>query len=380
MIKKIVLALGHSLILLALHLVYFNLNWSLPLEYEMMMMLNKTESFIGGQGRFDEQDYLFINTAYDQVLIETETEYGDTGTLAIADRYMLATFFDKMAEFDNKHQYILCDLFFDHSSGADSLLNNSLKKIKKIIAPTEYDKKRKRLIEPKINIQAAQADYITYEGLVSKVRLYAEDSRSKTLPLVMFEDRNDIKIKTKALGLFYGGDYLPRSVYPRYFFDAETIKEHEMPLKQVVDVLQINGKAFYESAIQGKIVIIGNFSSDRHNTFVGPMPGSLVLFNTYLTLQAGYAMLGVRWLFFALLAFTGLCYYELIYKKERTSVTNRSWHRLFVHLLGVTGLCMFISILSGLFFGVHITIIPVIIYLELIRNLKKIIHIRRKKA
>ena len=380
MIKKIVLAFGHSLVLLALHLVYFNLNWSLPLEYEMMMMLNKTESFIGGQGRFDKQDYLFINTAYDQVLIETETEYGDTGTVAIADRHMLAMLFDKMAAFDNRHEYILCDLFFDHSSGDDSLLNKSLKKIKKIIAPTEYDKERKRLIKPKINIQAAQADYITYEGLVSKVRLYAEDSRSKTLPLIMYEDRNNIKIKTKALGMFYDGDYIPRSVYPRYFFDAEAIKEHEMRLKQVVDIWQINGRRFYESALQGKIIIIGNFTSDRHNTFVGPMPGSLVLFNTYLTLQAGYPMLGVRWFCFALLAFTGLCYYELIYKKEKTSITNRSGHRLFVHLLGVTGLCLSISILSGLLFGVHITIIPVIIYLELIRNLKKIIHKRRSRA
>ncbi len=380
MIKKIALALGHSLVLLALHLVYFNLNWSLPLEYEMMMMLNKTESFIGGQGRFDKQDYLFINTAYDQVLIKAETEYEDTGTIAIADRYLLAMLFDKMAEFDNKHQYILCDLFFDQSSVADSFLNSSLKKIKKIIAPTEYDKEKKRLIEPKINIQAAQADYVTYEGLVSKVRLYAGDSRSKTLPLIMYEDRNDIKVKTKALGMFYDGDYIPRSVYPRYFFDAETIKQHEMRLKRVVDILYINGKAFYESALQGKIIIIGNFTSDRHSTFVGPMPGSLVLFNTYLTLQAGYHMLGIRWLLFALFAFAGLCYYELIYKKERTSITNKSWHRMFVHLLGVTGLCLFVSILSGLLFGVHITIIPVIIYLELVRNLKKFIHIRRTKA
>ena len=380
MIKKITLTLGHSLILMALHLVYFNLNWSLPLEYEMMMMLNKTESFIGGQGRFDKQDYLFINTAYDQVLIKAETEYEDTGTIAIADRNMLAMLFDKMVEFDNKHQYILCDLFFDQPSIADSCLNNSLKKIKKIIAPTEYDKARKQLIVPKINIQVAQADYVTYEGLVSKVRLYAEDSRSKTLPLIMYEDRNDIKVKTKTLGMFYDGDYIPRSVYPRYFFDAETIKQHEMRLKHVVDILHINGKAFYESALRGKIIIIGNFTSDRHNTFVGPMPGSLVLFNTYLTLQAGYHMLGVRWLFFALLAFAGLCYYELVYKKERTSVTNRSWYRFFIHLLGVTSLCLLISIISGLLFGVHITIIPVIIYLELVRNLKKVTHLRRREA
>lgn len=372
--------LGHSVILLVLHLIYFNLNWSLPLESEMMMMLNKTESFIGGQGRFDKEDYLFINTAYDQVLVKAETEYNDTGAVAITDRYLLSEFFEKMAEFGNKHEYILCDLLFDHRSGADSVLSNSLSKIKKIIAPTEYDHSKEELIIPAVSVRTAQADYITYEGLVSKVRLYAQDSRSKTLPLVMYEDRNSVIVKTRWLGMFYDGDYIPRSVYPRYFFNVEAMKEHEMRLKQVVDILKLNGVAFYETAMQGKIIIIGNFTNDRHNTFIGPMPGSLVLFNTYLTLQAGYHMLGVRWLLFALVAFAGLCYYELIYKKEKPHITNRSWHRLFFHLLGITGLCFFISVLSGILFGVHITIIPVIIYLELIRNLKKITHIKTKKS
>jgi hypothetical protein len=379
MIKKTVLILSHSMTLLVLHLLYFNLNWSLPLEYEMMMMLNKTESFAGGQGRFEKEDYLFINTAYDQALIKVETEYQDTGMLAITDRYMLSEFFEKMAEFGNKHQYILCDILFDQPSSADSLLNSSIQKCTRIIAPIEYSSEKKELITPVINIQTAQADYITYEGLVSKVRLYAAESKSKTLPMVMYEDRNSVKVKATPVGLFYNRNYIPRSVYPRYFFDNESMKQHEMRLKHVVDILKLNGKGFYESAIKGKVIVIGNFSTDKHNTFVGPMPGSLVLFNTYLTLQAGYHMLGVGWLLFALAAFAGLSYYELFYKKEKPSITNRSWHRTFVHLMGVTGLCLLISVLSGVLFGVHITIIPVIVYLELIRNLKKI-HIRRKKS
>jgi len=380
MIKKIVLAFGHSLVLLALHLVYFNLNWSLPLEYEMMMMLNKTESFVGGHGRFEKENFLFINTAYDQASIRVETEYQDTGTIAITDRYMLAEFFEKMTEFGNQHQYVLCDIFFDNPSSDDSVLNNSIRNTPRIIAPTEYDSKKKVLIKPVINILSAQADYVTYEGLVSKVRLFTAETGSKALPLVMYEDRNSVKIRTTFMGLFYKGNYIPRSVYPRYFFDTDFMKRHEMRLKQMVEVLKLNGRDFYENTIKGKVIIIGNFSTDTHNTFIGPMPGSLVLFNTYLTLQAGYHMLGIWWVLFALTAFAGLSYYELFYKKERPYHTNRSWHKSFIHLLGVTGLCLIVSILSGVLFGIHITIIPVIIYLELIRNFKKIIHIRREKS
>src|SRR4030095_7689109 len=117
---------------------------------------------------------------------------------------------------------------------------------------------------------AAQADYITYEGLVSKVRLYVSESRSKTLPLVMYEDRNSVKVKATPVGLFYNRSYIPRSVYPRYFFDMASMKQHEMRLKQVVDILKLNGKSFYESAIKGKIIIIGNFSADISKHFVGP--------------------------------------------------------------------------------------------------------------
>ena len=91
MLRKIFISFGHAVLLVVLHLIYFNLNWSLPLEFEMMMMMNKVESFAGGRGNFDEKKYFFINTAYDVVLTETETEYGETGkvpvrlTVAFAD-------------------------------------------------------------------------------------------------------------------------------------------------------------------------------------------------------------------------------------------------------------------------------------------------------
>lgn len=355
------------------------MDWSLPLEYEIMMKLAKTESFIGGHGRFKDEDFLFINTAYDQSLVAGETEYGDSGTIAIADRYMLAKFFEKMAEFGNKHKFVLCDILFDYKSPRDSLLETKLSGIRNIIAPAGFDEINQIPLKPVINIPAAQADYITYEGLVSKVRLYDNVSHNKTLPLQMYEKINSVEVKVKRLGLFYKEDYIPRSVYPRYFFDAAVMKQHEIRLGQAVDMLHLSGNGFYKNVFQDKIIIIGDFSKDRHYSFIGTMPGSLVLLNTYLTLQAGYHMLGIRWLLFALVAFAGLCYYELYYKKESINQTNKSWHKLIVHLIGVTGLCLMISILSGVLFGVHITIIPVIFYLEFVRNLKKLFHLKRKR-
>ena len=55
--KRILISFGHSVFIVLLHLVYFNLNWSIPLEYEMMMGMNKVESFIGGHGKFEERNY-----------------------------------------------------------------------------------------------------------------------------------------------------------------------------------------------------------------------------------------------------------------------------------------------------------------------------------
>ena len=69
MFKKLLIPFGHALLLVLLHVGYFNLNWSVPLENEMMTAFNKLESYLSGHGKFDPSRYLFVNTAYDQSII-----------------------------------------------------------------------------------------------------------------------------------------------------------------------------------------------------------------------------------------------------------------------------------------------------------------------
>ena len=180
MVRKVVISSLHALFLVLLHLVYFNLNWSLPLEYEMMMKLNKLETHIGGQGKFNEKNYLFINTAYNAELIDIETEYGEEGKVTIVDRELLGRFFKKINEFGNDHRFILCDILFNIRTENDSLLEKNISEIKNLVIPAEYDKEQEHILEPIFQVSNAQADYITYEGVVSKIRLFAEESRRKT--------------------------------------------------------------------------------------------------------------------------------------------------------------------------------------------------------
>ena len=133
--------------------------------------------------------------------------------------------------------------------------------------------------------------------------------------------------------------------------------------------------------IRNKIIVVGNFKEDMHFTPLGPMPGSLILLNTYLTLESGYHILKWSWFVFAFFCFALLCYYELYIKKQSQEKKEKSLKSLFGHFLGLSGLCILLSLVSGLIFKVHITILPLILYIEAARYLQhvKLSFLKKKK-
>ena len=358
----------HGLLLVLIHIVYFNMDITMPLENEVMGAIGKTENHFGGTGQYEDSNFVFINTAYDNALLHGVNEQGDSINLVVADRSMLATLFESLADHGNRHRYILCDILFDLESPHDARMAKELSRVKKLIMPVHA--KGKGETELVFGGKKALADYITYEGKISKIRLYARSNASKTLPMEMYEDYNGIDTKVHWTGLWNEKGFVPYSIYPRYYFTQENISKHEISLGKLVRLLQHDDSLFYDFFLRDKIIVIGNFHADRHITPLGQfMPGSLVLFNTFLTLQSEAHFENWFWLLGIFMLFFMLAYYELYFY---SGLVPRSRWSSILHFAGLSGLCIAISVVSNFLFGIHTTILPVILYFEVLHFLRKV--------
>jgi hypothetical protein len=344
-----------------LHLIYFNMNLNVPLEDELITAINKTEKYFTDSRNLDT-GFLFINTSENNALVPVDGENGSMPNRVIADRMLLGRLFQKLADHGNRHRYILCDLAFDTPSPQDSFFSAQLNRLSRIILPAHADYETGEITRPLFGKKWALADYVTFEGKVSKIMLYSRKDRQKTLPLVMYEECNGSPSGISLTGLWSSNSYIPFSIYPRYYFNDESIKQYEMRLDEVVHMLDLNDRIFYENILKGRIIVIGNFANDIHVTAVGFMSGSLVLFNSYLTLEAKYHMYPWSWLLYSLTCFCALSYWELFYKKEKKET---AWHAV-LRFFGLTGFCIVLSLLSDFVFRIHTTVIPVIIYFQVI--------------
>lgn len=373
--RKITICVCHALVLVAVHLIYFNMNLTMPLENEVIGAIGKTESHFGGAGRYNDSGFVFINTAFDNALLSSLNEEGDSVNHVIANRELLARFFNILADHGNQHRYVLCDIMFDLPSPDDAALRTAIARIDKFILPAHTDYLSHEQTPLIFSNKSALADYVTFEGRISKVRLFSREDDRKTLPLVMYEECNNTSTKVSWTGLWSGKNFIPYSIYPRYFFTQDRIRPHELSLGKIVKMLEVNGALFYQSFLKDKIIVIGNFHSDRHLTPIGQfMPGSLVLFNTYLSLQSNAHYYNWLWLVAIFLCFTLLSYYELYFRLH--TFQKSKWPTVF-RVLSLSGLCITISLVSNLTLGLYTTVLPVILYFECVHFLKRFYHLKQ---
>ena len=156
-------------------------------------------------------DFVFVNTSKDISLIKDPYDWGN---IAITDRNMLRDFFKILADNNNQHSYVLCDLFFEYPSNADTVLFQQISRCKKILFPIHI--KDDSLLKPSINVPSAIADYQTYNGKFSKFKLIYKDTL-KTIPLVLYEQLDGKSSTLTYLDL--------RSFAPRYYLRLHQLLE-----------------------------------------------------------------------------------------------------------------------------------------------------------
>jgi hypothetical protein len=373
---------------------FFLLNSSYPYgdESTLIKWTSVLRNYVQKSASKPKSDrFLFINVAWDKAFIpKYDTEMADyqIGVEPITDRQKLLQFFQILNKYKS-HQFFMCDVFFKDNSPYDSLLQIELLKTQKFCVSYHKKEDGSALDLPKFKVSKALADYETYDDVCLKFRIFSNDSLI-SVPLCMYQNINKIKFEGKGTIDFINGktvlnsfilDHKVRS-YDFYKSRADTTGT-TYNIQYLGEMLTL-GEEYIASAIKNKIIVLGDFENDVHQTIYGKMPGSVILLNAYLALEEGQNR--VTWVFLVFL-YAGFFFasYKCFDTVDRLDIWIRRTFRSDAGRLAASFLSYALgfavmSIASYLLFNIHLTILVLSVYMNILEYVYRYVRRRRVLA
>lgn len=273
---------------------------------------------------------LLVDVHYDKrLVIERDADGCPIGRLPVADHDKLYRLLRYLEQQD--YRYILLDIFFDKaiSEPQDSSLYSLIARMPRlgIALPPDSLEIATEQMKPKAGV----ATYSTalWENDFVKYRFFSDDS-IKSLPLKMYEEMTGRIIEPGRFVATDGNAWVRTSAFLTFELtndnDRKRYKHYNLgdivgdSLDGVVYEPMLNSEDF---PVSGKYILIGDFKDDRHNTFRGPMSGTFINFNAYLTLLQGHHRLS-----FWLLLILGVAFWALAF----ITIHHSSFSRVFMWL------------------------------------------------
>lgn len=313
--------------------------------------------------------FLFVNTSNDNQLIDNYDHLGfPKGNQVITDRKKLASLLEFLGN-SNDYEYIVCDIFFRHSSPDDSLLGLYLEDLPRTVLAYQLDDKG-HPDYPIFNNNLGLAKVETVDDIFLKFELIEQDSL-KSLPLVVFEEKYHTSLQK---GMFF--PVLNQKYILDYFFLDFRITNYDVLIEGSYTLLDLGDLLFLdeESVFQltrERIIVIGDFVLyDTIETLIGEMAGPLIMVNAFLALEAGDNIISIGFIIFLLIAFTMISLLIFVpndfIERYAQRVFRQKWLRsLFINSSFLMILTL-ISITSYFIFHIHINIFFLTIYLVIL--------------
>ena len=330
-------------------------------------------------------DLLFINTSYDNMLIERLDDDGfEIGNQVITDREKLSRLFEIMKNSNSNHKYVICDIFFKDPSPYDSALDENLINLKNIIIPYHLGSDNK-VQDPIFNINKGFSDYNIIEGSFLKYSLMQMDSLP-SLPLKMYMDLYNASFISKGIISMMNGKPAFNTIIidfkVRYYDINEDLSPEPYPYVNLGEFVSLPDSVI-SNTIKDRIVIIGDLQDrDMHQTLVGNMPGAIILLNIFLTLKESENLIKPLFLFILFITYF-LISLDVFSDKtilERKYIKKLSQHRIgkfFVRLLKYIFYLIIASVIIYILYNIHINILIIAIYFKLIDSL--LIKLRNRR-
>lgn len=237
-------------------------------------------------------DAVFINVSYDKQLAEYTFDNGNSkGTIAVTDRNKLIRFLNIAKE--SKYKYIFLDIRFEDCvyTPQDSALSSIIKDMPRLIFSDHSD----IITNDKFQSEkAAINDFFTTITSTNFTRYQFLQDGKESAPLRLYLATVPDAKPIEKHGIFYtcGGSLCQNSPFMSIPIDFNSTYEgtgasyfHLGP--DLFDPEQNISNEDIQDELKDKIVIVGDFVSDLHDTYSGMQPGSYLVYLAYNELVNG---------------------------------------------------------------------------------------------
>lgn len=379
--KTILISIAHSFFMLILGYVWlgmtytfgdeaFLIKWTALIKKEILQIDPKPSP----------GDVLFINTS----LSKTEVEIFDD-PLSVAPRKVLITDRKELIEFlhvlephKSKIKLLVLDILFDLPSNNDSLLQIEIQSFSDKILAASHINDAGKIVEPVIQIPHALATYQSAAHMFFKYPLFYNEQ--KTLPTAIYEKLTSNKITKRKFFVRDGKMFSLKAPITDFkvrmndFKIGQNLGESNYALHHLSTINEMGrlmDSEDVEKMFANKLIFLGDFDNDVHKTVFGIMPGLLIVFNAYLTLAHNNNVITIWWLLLILAGFTWISYRILTGKGFNLLhlLKNRfksGWVHFIIDSLDELFFLSILTVLSYLFFNIHINILVLFVYLKLV--------------
>ena len=197
-----------------------------------------------------------------------------------------------------------------------------------------------------------------------KFKLF-QSKQAPTLPVYLYEKISQHKIISKN-GWYYDNNRLMmNSIIIDYQIRAhELIEEGEYPIISLSELLILPEEIIVNEFLKGRMILLGDFNLDKHETIFGETPGTLILLNVFLNLMDGHHIIRFWWIIFLLLSFT--FFSRLMLFPDNKAYENKHINYIQPLIKSATFLAL-VSIISYLVFNQHIQVLVITVYINILR-------------
>ena len=354
-------------------------------EVKVFTQMDKWQKIVGGTSDSIPDDVLLVNVCYDKVQVPYYVDGMQVGTITATDRQKLLSMLQAMKEAQT-YRYVMLDVNFERgiSTPYDSALFRCIEDMPRIVIPQHSDC---LMADSALLAKSAYADFSTTYKAQNFSRFQYLQEGTESMPLRMYADLDGGHISKWGPIYTHGGRLcrngvslrLPVHMAGEYSADPELMRKNFLYLG--VDLVDIDSIVPIAEQTAGKIVVVGDFLSDCHNTYVGPQPGSIICVNAYYALKGGEHLINWWAELLILLIYATMAWLVIRGISIKVRVTH-TWLKVGLLIFGVDAVFCTITIVAYVSFNYMFNaVIPATCYslLVLALNIYRTINAQRAK-